>query len=83
MAKLKVQVTKDPENRQTIILDRWPTAEEKTNKFREEVAKVRASSLTAVEEPAVDKSEPTGRGAGTRERKRTADKKQAAADLEG
>ena len=52
-----VVMIRDPENRQTLILDRWPTAKEKTKAFREEVAKVRGVSLPVVEEP-VEPVEP-------------------------
>ena len=37
-------VKKDPDNSRTIILDRWPTKEEKDAGVREEIKKVRKSS---------------------------------------
>ena len=61
MPKPDVKVTKDPANPGTVILDRWPTAKEKTRKFREEVAKARGISPELVvdePQPAVDEVEP-------------------------
>jgi len=34
-------VRKDPDNRRTVILDRWPTEEEKDGGVRDQIARVR------------------------------------------
>ena len=39
--KAKVVVKKDPDNRHTVILDRWPTKAEKDAGVREEIRKAR------------------------------------------
>ena len=48
---------RDPENRQTLILDRWPTQREKTRAFRAEVAKVRGSAAEPEETPEAEPEE--------------------------
>lgn len=44
-----LEVTPDPVNRGTVILNRWPTEEEKTTEF---VARVRAARRGHMPEPA-------------------------------
>lgn len=39
-----VEVSKDPDNNHTLILDRWPTEREKTKTFRDKLSKLRAKS---------------------------------------
>ena len=38
------RVTKDPDNRRTVILTRWPTKAEKDSGVREEIKKVRSGN---------------------------------------
>lgn len=41
--KSKPVVQKDPDNRRTVILDRWPTKVEKDAGVRDEIRKVRSA----------------------------------------
>lgn len=44
MAKAEeVKVERDPDNRRTVILDRWPTEKEKTKALREKIRKERVA----------------------------------------